>query len=71
MNYQTSLIKYEAILKKNILTLNYDKNKTQLKQILNQLNSLNLSFNEINIQESDLEDIFLELTKNNNISFKI
>ena len=51
--------------KKNILTLNYDKNKTQLKQIINELNILNLSFNEINTRESDLEDIFLKLTKNN------
>ena len=54
---------YKPTIKDNILTLQYDKNKTKLKTILNELNNLNISFDEINTQESDLEDVFIELTK--------
>ena len=54
---------FEPSLKNNILSINYDKNKTKLKEILSKLNELNITFNEINTQESDLEDVFIELTK--------
>ena len=46
------------------LSISYDKDKTNLKNILQELNNHNISFLEINTYESDLEDIFIELIKN-------
>ena len=42
------------------------KKKITLKEIINILNENKISFNEINTYESDLEDVFLDLIKNNN-----
>ena len=62
-----SLKKYNAnINSNNNLILNYDKKDTQLKEIIDLLNKERISFNEINTYESDLEDVFLDLIKNNN-----
>jgi len=62
-----SLKKYNAnINSNNNLILNYDKKDTQLKEIIDLLNKEKISFNEINTYESDLEDVFLNLIKNNN-----
>lgn len=46
------------------LKVTYDKNFTSLKNIINILNKNEISFQEINTYESDLEDIFLKLVKN-------
>tara|TARA_B100001013_G_scaffold196975_1_gene119166 strand:- start:299 stop:1234 length:936 start_codon:yes stop_codon:yes gene_type:complete len=56
------LYSYNPSLNNNILSISYDKNQTRLKQILEKLNSLNIAFDEINTQESDLEDVFIQLT---------
>mgnify|MGYP001345206758 CR=1 FL=1 len=56
-------MQFNPVLEKNKLILNYDKNKVQLKTILKYLKDNNIDFIEINTQESDLEDVFLELTK--------
>lgn len=62
-----SLKKFHAnINSSNNLILNYDKKNTQLKEIIDLLNKEKISFNEINTYESDLEDVFLDLIKNNN-----
>ena len=53
---------YKPSLNNNILSISYDKNQTKLKQILEKLNGLNITFDEINTQESDLEDVFIQLT---------
>ena len=47
------------------LTLRYDKNETNLKNIINILNQFQIDFKEINTFESDLEDVFLKLVKKN------
>ncbi len=47
------------------LTLQYDKNKTNLKAIIDILAKEKIEFSEINTFESDLEDVFLKLIKNN------
>ena len=47
------------------LTLTYDKNQINLKQIINILSLSNIEFSEIKTDESDLEDVFLKLIKNN------
>ena len=54
---------YEASIKNNILTLSYEKNKVDLKIIINILNENNIIFKEIDTYENDLEDIFIDLVK--------
>ena len=58
-----SLRKFNPVIDKNNLLLDYDKNTTKLKEIINILNDNKISFNEINTYESDLEDVFLNLIK--------
>ncbi len=52
------------------LTIEYDKKRTNLKEIINVLNNNNINFNEINTFESDLEDVFLKLVKKNDTTNK-
>ena len=55
---------YEASIKNNMLTLSYKKNKIDLQIIINILNENNIIFKEIDTYENDLEDIFIDLIKN-------
>ena len=57
------LKKYNPIIEDNKLKLSYDKNLTNLKEIINILEINNVSYFEINTYESDLEDVFLKLIK--------
>ena len=54
---------YNPIINEGILSLTYDKHITKLKSILEELSTNKIIFDEINTQESDLEDVFIELTK--------
>ena len=56
-----SLKKFHPSIDNNKLFLNYDKNKTKLKEIINILNKNQIIFNEINTYESDLKDVFIDL----------
>ncbi len=58
---------FNPILENNTLTINYDKNKINLKKIINILDKNNINFNDINTYESDLEDVFLKLVKKNDL----
>ena len=49
----------------NILKLNYDKNKTNIKKIINILDSNEIQFKEINTSEGDLEDVFIKVVSKN------
>ncbi len=62
------LKEFNPIKNESKLTIQYDKNKTNLKKIINILNRDKIDFKEINTFESDLEDVFLKLTKNNDLS---
>ena len=55
---------YDASIKNNILTLSYEKNKIDLRLIINILNENNIIFKEIDTYENNLEDIFIDLIKN-------
>ena len=57
------LKEYNAVVSGNKLALDYDKNKTNLKNIINILNKNKINFVEINTYESDLEDVFLKLIR--------
>ena len=61
----SSLSKFNPELVDNKLLVNYDKKMTQLKEIIQILNNNKVNFNEINTYESDLEDVFINLIKNN------
>ena len=58
------LNRYNPVIDSNKLLVNYDKNITQLKEIIEILNKNNISFYEINTYESDLEDVFINIIKN-------
>ena len=64
-DYDIPEILYQFQPRKNgsKLTVQYDKNKTNLKSIIDLLNKNNINFKEINTYESDLEDVFLKLVK--------
>ena len=59
------LKKFKPKKNDNQLMIQYDKNVTNLKEIINILNKNRIDFLEINTFESDLEDVFLKLVKNN------
>ena len=65
INIPNDLNEFKPILANNILTLNYDKNKTNIKKIINILNINKIEFIEINTNEGDLEDVFKKVVKNN------
>ncbi len=69
-DYDIPEILYQFQPRKNgsKLTVQYDKNKTNLKSIIDLLNKNNINFKEINTYESDLEDVFLKLVKKNDLS---
>ena len=57
------LSEFKPILNKNILKLSYDKNETNIKNIIDILIENKIKFSEINTSEGDLEDVFLKVTK--------
>ena len=59
------LDEFKPIITNNILKLNYDKNKTNIKKIINILNSNGIEFKEINTFEGDLEDVFIKVVSKN------
>ena len=59
------LYEFQPLKEGRNLTIKYDKNKTNLKSIIDILNNHKIDFKEINTFESDLEDVFLKLIKNN------
>ena len=60
-NIPDELKKYEAKMRNDKLILNYDKKQINLNEIIKILNKNKITFFEINTQESNLEDVFLNL----------
>jgi len=54
---------YKPVLANNILKLSYDKNKTNIKNIIDILIANQIGFSEINTSEGDLEDVFIKVIK--------
>ena len=59
---------FKPDFKNGILKLTYDKNKTNIKKIIELLNKNKIDFKEINTSEGDLEDVFIKVV-NNDISY--
>ncbi len=57
------LNEFKPVITNNILKLSYDKNKTNIKNIIDILYSNQIKFKEINTSEGDLEDVFIKVTK--------
>ena len=55
------LEEFNPFIDNGILKLSYDKNKTNLKKIIDILNRNKIDFKEINTFEGDLEDVFLQV----------
>ena len=58
------LDKFKPRISEGILKLSYDKNKTNIKEIINILENNQIDFREINTFEGDLEDVFIKFVKN-------
>ncbi len=56
---------FNPIISNGILKLTYDKNKTNIKKIIDILNNSKIDFKEINTFEGDLEDVFLKVVNKN------
>ncbi|MDC2992531.1 ABC transporter ATP-binding protein [Pelagibacteraceae bacterium] len=52
---------FNPVMDKGVLKLSYDKNKTNIKKIIDILNRNQIDFKEINTFEGDLEDVFLKV----------
>ncbi len=57
---------YNPTYSDGILKLNYDKNQTNIKEIIDILDKNKIEFKEINTVEGDLEDVFLKVINNKN-----
>ena len=58
------LDKFKPRINDGILKLSYDKNKTNIREIINILGKNQIDFREINTFEGDLEDVFIKFVKN-------
>ena len=54
---------FKPDFKNGVLKLTYDKNKTNIKNIIDILNINKIGFKEINTSEGDLEDVFVKVVK--------
>ena len=61
----SELNRFNPHLKDGILKMSYDKNKTNIKKIIDILIQNKIEFKEINTLEGDLEDVFLKVINNN------
>ena len=55
------LKEFNPVIDSGVLKLSYDKNKTNIKKIIDILNRNKIDFKEINTFEGDLEDFFLKV----------
>ena len=55
------LNEFNPVIENGVLKLSYDKNKTNIKKIIDILNRNKIDFKEINTFEGDLEDVFLKV----------
>ena len=65
INIPRELNEFKPIITNNILKLNYDKNKTNIKKIISILDNNEIEFREINTSEGDLEDVFIKVVSKN------
>ena len=57
--------KFKPSLDNGTLKLSYDKNKTNIREIIDILRKHSIEFKEINTFEGDLEDVFIKVVNKN------
>ncbi len=62
------LNEFKPRLSNEILKISYDKNKTNIRKIIEILNINQIDFKEINTFEGDLEDVFIKVVNQNDVS---
>ena len=65
INLPNDLNEFKPSLSNGILKLTYDKNKTNIRKIINILNKNQIDFKEIKTFEGDLEDVFIKVVNKN------
>ena len=68
INLPDDLKEFKPIISNGILKLTYDKNKVNIKKIIDILISNQIEFREINTFEGDLEDVFIKVVNKNDKS---
>ena len=68
INLPDELKEFKPIISNGILKLTYDKNKVNIKKIIDILISNQIEFREINTFEGDLEDVFIKVVNKNDKS---
>ena len=63
MDVPKDLKEFNPVIDNEVLKLSYDKNKTNIKKIIDILVEKRIEFEEINTFEGDLEDVFLKVVK--------
>ena len=48
---------------KNEITVSYERNKLKIDEIINKVKKAGMEIYDISIDEGDLEDVFIDLTK--------
>ena len=61
LDIPNDLKEFNPVVDNGLLKLSYDKNKTNIKKIIDILNRNKIDFKEINTFEGDLEDVFLKV----------
>ena len=62
------LNEFKPSISNGTLKLSYDKNKTNIREIIDILKNNQIDFNEINTFEGDLEDVFIKVVNKNDTS---
>ncbi|MDC3178482.1 ABC transporter ATP-binding protein [Pelagibacteraceae bacterium] len=65
VNIPKDLDEFNPSISNGILKLSYDKNKTNIKEIIDILRNNQIDFKEINTFEGDLEDVFIKVINKN------
>ena len=52
------------VISNDTITVSYEKESFEFEKLINYLKEKNLKILDISIDEGDLEDVFLQLTKN-------
>ena len=68
VNIPKELYGFKPSISNGTLKLSYDKNKTNIREIIDILKNNQIDFNEINTFEGDLEDVFIKVVNKNDSS---
>ena len=68
INIPKELDEFDPVINNGVLKMTYDKNKTNIRKIIDILRKNQIDFKEINTFEGDLEDVFIKVINKNDTS---